>query len=102
MFTLYHTENPTMSVDQAQALIKRVAEDATLRERLESADYAEKHKILQEEGFGDVRLSHLVKVLPPEMGGEATEQELSGGLNLSVVGWVSAVSAVTGAVASAF
>ncbi len=66
-----------MSVDQATQFIQRVQNDAAFRQRLEHADPGDRRAILTEEGYGDMRLSHLSAALPKSHGGELSDEEFA-------------------------
>ncbi len=66
-----------VSVQQAQDLVRRVGADPDFKARLESADLADRRAILEAEGFGDVRLSHLAHALPVASGGELSDEEFA-------------------------
>jgi hypothetical protein len=70
-----------MSVEQAQALVRRVAQDPDFVARLNELPVDQKHSALAAEGYGDVKLRHLSQALPAAAGGELTDEEFS-----SVVG----------------
>jgi predicted ribosomally synthesized peptide with nif11-like leader len=95
-----------MSVEQAQAFLKRIHEDEAFRTRVEAAPTpADKRAILEAEGYGEVKLRHLSQVLPESMGGELSDEELqqvSGGdISMLTVmsGFTAAGSAVTSGMA---
>jgi predicted ribosomally synthesized peptide with nif11-like leader len=99
-----------MSAEQAQAFLKRIAEDEAFRQRLGAAPApSDKRAILTAEGYGDVRLRHFSEALPQSLGGELSDDELvevAGGLDsstaVSVVGSTTmSVVAVAGAALAA-
>ena len=72
-----------MSVEQAQALVERAIRDPEFAKRLAETPIDQRRPILVEEGYGDVQLRHLSKVLPEAAGGELSDEEfaeVAGGL----------------------
>jgi predicted ribosomally synthesized peptide with nif11-like leader len=91
-----------MSIQQAQAMVKRLAEDETFRQRLEAAPTPqEKRAILTAEGYGDIKLRHVSQALPTSMGGELSDEELGAVAGGSTVSWVTLSLQVGAAVAAA-
>lgn len=98
-----------MTVEQATALVQRLQSDPEFRQRLESADHADKRAVLESGGYGDVKLADVSRALPSSAGGELTDQEfeaVSGGVgsatgvSLAVgTGYTVAIGAAVGALA---
>ncbi len=67
-----------MSVDQARDFFQRYMTDEDFRARLDAAGSpADRRVILNEEGFPDMRLSHVAEVLPQSVGGELSDEEFA-------------------------
>lgn len=93
-----------MSVEKAQELLRRTASDDEFRARLEAATQDEKRAILREEGFADVKLSHVSKALPESAGGELSDEEfaaVAGGSGKTTNVTISAAASAGGGAASA-
>lgn len=93
-----------MSLEQAQALVRRTATDPDFRARLDNAPIEDRRAILEAEGYGDVKLSHLSKALPESAGGELSDDEflaVAGGNATTAITISVAGSAASGAVGTA-
>ncbi|MEO1056851.1 MAG: Nif11-like leader peptide family RiPP precursor [Actinomycetota bacterium] len=66
-----------MSVDAARSLVQRVTTDSDFRARLEAADVADRRTIIEEAGYGEVRLAHVAQALPQSAGGELSDDEFA-------------------------
>ncbi len=66
-----------MSVEQATELVRRVQSDPEFRQRMETADPADLRAILTEQGYGDIRLTHISQALPRSSGGELSDAEFA-------------------------
>lgn len=92
-----------MSVEQAKQLVKKASQDADFRAKLNAAPVADRRAILEENGFGDVKLRHMSQALPNSSGGELTDEEFAavagGGTTTTVV--ISAAAAAASHVAAA-
>ncbi len=66
-----------MSEDTARSLIQRFVNDPDFRARLESTEIAERRALIEQEGYGEVRLQHIAAVLPESAGGELSDEEFA-------------------------
>ncbi|MEO1056324.1 MAG: Nif11-like leader peptide family RiPP precursor [Actinomycetota bacterium] len=66
-----------MSVELATELVRRVHSDPEFRQRLQTADPADRRAILLDQGYGDIRLSHVSQALPQSSGGELSDEEFA-------------------------
>lgn len=66
-----------MSVEQAKGLVEKVSSDSDFRERLEAAPVGERRTILEEHGFGDVKIAHVSGATPESNGGELSDEEFA-------------------------
>ncbi len=66
-----------MSVEQAQAFVNRLAEDAQFRQQFVESPIEEHRAMLVEAGLGDIRLKHIAEVLPQSAGGEVSDEEFA-------------------------
>lgn len=85
-----------MSVEQARGLVQKVADDADFRASLEAAGAGERRAILDEHGFGDVKISHVSEAVPESQGGELSDEEfaaVAGGGNTTTIVVTAASSA---------
>ncbi len=66
-----------MSTEQAAALVRRVQTDGEFRTRLTDAATEDRRAILTDEGYGDVKLTHVSQALPASHGGELSDEEFA-------------------------
>lgn len=66
-----------MSAEQARGLVQKVSEDADFRAQLEGASLAERRALLEEHGFGDIKMKHIADATPEKAGGEMSDEEFA-------------------------
>ncbi|MEO1058200.1 MAG: Nif11 family protein [Actinomycetota bacterium] len=66
-----------MSIEQAQALIRRLNDDEEFQQRFIDTPAEDRRALLEAEGYGDVRPPHLAHTLPKSAGGELTDDEFA-------------------------
>ena len=94
-------------MSQARELLKKIATDPELAQRLENAaDVSAKQQILTEIGFGDLTQADVEAAVQEvtsqgSADGELSEEDLEAVAGGRTVEWVTAVSVVAGAAAAA-